>query len=53
MKFKPFADRGSYQTPSIVEVNVTSEGILCVSDDQGGSTAESYDRVEDLDGWGI
>ena len=53
MKQKPFADRGSYQSPSIMEIDVISEGILCESGDMGGSTAESYDRVEDLDGWGI
>ena len=53
MKLKQFADWGSYQSPSIMEIDVTSEGILCESGDMGGSTAESYNRVEDLDGWGI
>ena len=49
MKLKPFADWGSYQSPSIVEINAISEGILCASGD--GSAGEMYDRVEDTDGW--
>lgn len=53
MKQKPFADRDSYQSPSIVEIDVISEGILCESTEEEGSTGEKYDRVDDLDGWGF
>lgn len=52
MKLKKSGSRGTYETPAILEVNVISEGILCESG-LGGSTAERYDRVEDVDGWGI
>ena len=53
MKQKPFTDRGSYLSPSIMEIDVISEGILCESGEDGGSTGEQYDRVYDLDGWGF
>ena len=53
MKQKPFADRGSYQSPSIMEIDVISEGILCESTEAEGSTGEKYDRVDDLEGWGF
>lgn len=54
MKLKTFTNwRGHcYQSPAVVEIDVISEGILCESS-EGGSTAEMFDRVEDVDGWGI
>ena len=53
MKLKPFASRDCYQSPAILEIDVTSEGILCESTGTEGSTGEKFDRVDDLDGWGI
>jgi hypothetical protein len=52
MRLKAFGCMGIYETPAIVEIDVISEGILCESNSDG-SSAEKYDRVEDLEGWGF
>lgn len=46
MKLKTFVNGSSYVTPSIVEVSVASESILCMS-----GTVESFGFVDDADGW--
>ena len=46
MKLKTFVSGSSYVTPSIVEVCVASESILCTS-----GTVESFGFVDDTDGW--
>lgn len=38
----------AYSAPMLVEIYLCAEGILCVS---GGSTSETFNRVEDTDGW--
>lgn len=46
MKLKTFPTGSSYETPSIVEVSVASESILCMS-----GTVESFGFVDDSEGW--
>lgn len=48
MKQKTFESRRAYEAPAVTEVNLTSEGILCLS---GG--IEKFNFIDDLDGWEI
>jgi len=46
MKLKSFQSRSCYEAPSIVEVSIASENVLCIS-----GTVESFNFVDDNDGW--
>lgn len=47
MKRGLFDLQGSYESPIVMETEMSSEGILCGS----GNTIEDFDFVEDKDGW--
>jgi hypothetical protein len=51
MKLKAITEREAYETPAIIGIDVISEGVLCSSGQEG--SIEDYDRVGDVDGWGI
>ena len=51
MKLKSINSMEAYESPAIIGIDVIPEGVLCSSGQEG--SIEDYDRVGDVDGWGI